>query len=231
MFTDISEEAARSRYRQWRNQSWKRLLTAKGSWARRDSFNLPRFFHVKPSNLSMFFATVLPRVVVSGTSQLPIPRNQFEEWEKEKEKREVDGGGYSGLFKKKFVSDNTLYATIATSMRRVSRNSYETKKRCEFHENRLKVRSLCFSSFSLSSSFLLLHPRASFSWQLSTRRVEKYFPTDFRRDYGKTFSASSFASSSFVPPSSSVFFASWFSSSSSTVKCAGPEEEMQRADV
>lgn len=124
------------------------------------------------------------------------------------EKRKVDGGSYSGLFKKKFVSDNTLYATIATSMRRVSWNSYETKERCEFHENRLKVRSLCFSSFSFSSSFLLLHPRASFSWQLSTRRVEKYFPTDFRRDYGKTFSAGSFASSSFVPPSSSVFLVS-----------------------
>lgn len=84
MFTDISEEAARSRYGQWRNQSSKRLLIANGGWTRRDSFNLPRFFHVKPSNLSMFFATVLPCVVVSGICQLPIPRNQFEEWKKER---------------------------------------------------------------------------------------------------------------------------------------------------
>ena len=137
-----------------------------------------------------------------------MPATHFTKPIRRVEKREVDGGSYSGLFKKKFVSDNTLYATIATSMRRVSWNSYETKERCEFHENRLKVRSLCFSSFSFSSSFLLLHPRASFSWQLSTRRVEKYFPTDFRRDYGKTFSAGSFASSSFVPPSSSVFLVS-----------------------
>lgn len=49
-----------------------------------------------------------------------MPATHFTKPIRRVEKREVDGGSYSGLFKKKFVSDNTLYATIATSMRRVS---------------------------------------------------------------------------------------------------------------